>query len=444
MMSIKSNIKATVLKRYCSIVAKYDHWTKEQHQHWQFARLKKLLTQAECHVPFYRRRFREMGFRAEEFEKTEDLERLPFITKAEIRRNGPADFCDERIPSFLRGEKNTGGSSGVPCPLLDFRPFSRLWEQAFMTQQWQRIGYRLGDRLAVLRGRTVLDGNRIFEFQKNEHRLILSTYALTKENVADYLEALNQFKVRFLHVYPASLALLLEYIRASRTVVRLPHLAGVFAGSEMLLDGLGELCEKVLGVPCYHWYGHSEGAVLGGWCESKKTFHFFPQYGFLELLDENGTKITAPDQLGEIIATGFSNPAMILIRYRTSDLASGLRWERCGCGREFQTLDRIHGRTQDFIVASDGFKVPVTALLYGLHLPIFDHYAKIQIEQSEPGTIKVRLENPDRISHTPEIQLTKTAMEGALKGRIFVSFEEVDVIPTQLNGKHQVVVQHLL
>jgi phenylacetate-CoA ligase len=161
------------------------------------------------------------------------------------------------------------------------------------------------------------------------------------------------------------------------------------------------------------------------------------------MISDDGMTITDHDDVGELVGTGFRNPAMTLIRYRTGDLGSGMRWQQCRCGRDFPTLDKIHGRIQDYLVTSDGCKVPFTAVLYGLHLPIFEYYAKIQVEQSEPGRIKVRLENRDRISHASHIVASKNAIERALEGRMLVFFEEVDVIPAKANGKHQVIIQHL-
>jgi phenylacetate-CoA ligase len=439
----KRYLKAWVLQRFCLAVAKQEYSTREQHEAWQRARLRRLLIQAERYVPFYRKRFRELGFCADDFRDMRDFQNLPCTTKRDIQDNGVGAFCDERIPDFLRLPANTGGSSGIPCPLLKYRPMTRLWEQAYIIQQWRRVGYDLGDRIAVLRGRAIDERNRIYDFNKSDNRLILSTYRLKKETVSEYVNVIRAFKVQFLHVYPASLALFLEYLRALYTRVRFPHLKGVLAGSEMLLPNQKELCEKILGVPCYHWYGHSEGTLLGGWCEKADKYHFFPQYGYLETLSDRESNDKSLGDIGELVGTGFCNPAMILIRYRTGDLGSGFRWERCGCGREFPTIDQIHGRMQDYLMTRDGCKIPMTAILYGLHLPIFEHYAKVQIEQRQPGSIKVKLENPQNISHTNAIEASKAAVEGALGGRMSVTFEEVTVIPPQANGKHQVVIQNL-
>ena len=306
------------------------------------------------------------------------------------------------------------------------------------------MGYNVGDRVAVLRGRTMIDEKQAYVFDDIENRLILSTYNLSKERLKEYIHAINHYKIRFLHVYPSSLAVFTDYIKASHGRVRFAHLRGVFAGSERLLPGQKESCEKVLGVRCYHWYGLSEKVIMGGWCENTEKFHFFPQYGYLELVSDVGRRVERPNEIGELVGTGFYNPAMILIRYRTADLGSGLCWEKCRCGREFPTLDQIHGRMQDYVIASDGSKVPITALIFGLHLPIFNRYGKIQVEQTERGVITVRLENPQGISHLAEIESSRAAMEGALNGRLSVTFEEVDNIPPLRNGKHRFVIQHLL
>ena len=442
-VAAKRYLKSLVLQPYLSVVAKYEYWSKDQHEAWQLARLKKLLAQAERHVPFYRTRFKEVGFSSGDFRDIGDFQKLPFITKSDIQTNGPGAFCDERVPSFMRAQGNTGGSSGIPCPLLSCYPFTRFWAQAFMIQQWRRLGYKFGDRIAALRGRDLQQKDGIYEFDPVENRLTLSTYRLNQDNLAQYIELINDLRIRFLHVYPASLALFLDYLRASYGRLRLPHLKGVLAGSEMLLPNQKLLCEKVLEVPCYHWYGHSEGVLLGGWCENTDNFHFFPQYGYLEMICDDGTSITDHDDVGELVGTGFRNPAMTLIRYRTGDIGTGMRWQQCRCGREFPTLNQIHGRTTDYLVTRDGCKVPFTAVLYGLHLPIFEHYAKFQVEQSEPGRIKVRLENRNRISHPSDIVASKNAIERALEGRMLVFVEEVEAIPANKNGKHQVIIQHL-
>ena len=435
-------IKSILLRKYWSSVAAYEFLSKEQHEIWQFARIKRLLTQAERHVPYYRRKFREIGFTARDFRCMKDFEKIPFITKEDIRTNGPSAFCDERIPLFMRRRGNTGGSSGLPCPLLRSRPFSELWRMAFVHQLWCRIGYKDGDRIAVLRGRADFDKDQIYTYKANERRFILSTYDLNDKRLEEYIKVINDFQIHYLHVYPSSLNLFIDNLMRLPRRIRFSYLKGVISSSEGLFPNQKEWCKKVLGIPCYNWYGHSEMNLMGGGCETSEKFHFFPQYGHLELVDDNGRRINNLNDIGELVGTGFRNSAMILIRYRSGDLGSGFNWEKCSCGREFPTLEQIHGRIQEYIVTSDECKIPATCF-FGLHLPIFDYYRKIQLEQFAPGMVTVRLESFERNAHFREIELSKTAMENALKGRVSFSFEEVDSIPPMANGKHKFVIQHL-
>ena len=141
---------------------------ERQHEAWQFKCLKRLIRQAELHVPYYRNQFRELGFTASDFVSIQYMEKLPFVTKDDILKNGASAFCDERIPTFMRSRGNTGGSSGIPCPLLGFKPFSRLWEQAFMSRQWKPISYENGDKIAVLRGRLVFIEKKCMNTEKTQ------------------------------------------------------------------------------------------------------------------------------------------------------------------------------------------------------------------------------------------------------------------------------------
>jgi phenylacetate-CoA ligase len=284
------------------MVAQYEYWEKDRHEHWQLEQLKTLLHRAVRHVPYYRRRFRGLGAHPEDFVSLHDFAQLPFLTKDEILNNGPRAFCDERIPSYLQARSDTSGSMGRPCPLLHFRPFSSVWERTFMHQQWKRIGYQVGDRIGVLRRAVILDTDKPYQFHKNENRLILSTGALKQSCIQDYIDILNDFQVKFLHVYPSSVMLFIEYLQNASDSMIFPHLKGLLVGSEIFLPYQKALCATIFDVPCHHWYGHTEMALMGGWCEDTEKFHFFPQYGYLELINKTGERIDRPEEIGELLS----------------------------------------------------------------------------------------------------------------------------------------------
>ena len=129
--------------------------------------------------------------------------------------------------------------------------------------------------------------------------------------------------------------------------------------------------------------------ILGSNCEYSNTFHFEPLYGFVELVDNNGNKISKEGQVGELVGTGFNNKAMPLIRYKTGDLAVYTN-QKCKCGREYFTVREIKGRwLQEMLVTKNNSLISITAL--NLHSNVFDRVQKFQFEQNKPGIANLNI-----------------------------------------------------
>ena len=111
-----------------------------------------------------------------------------------------------------------------------------------------------------------------------------------------------------------------------------------------------------------------------------------PEYGFMEVLGENGTEVREGEE-GEIVATGFDNFVMPLIRYRTQDFAirSG---NQCVCGLQFPMLRKVMGRAEDYIYLNDGYKVPFHNALAGIHGSVWG-MVKLQCVQRHPGQLNL-------------------------------------------------------
>ncbi len=95
-----------------------------------------------------------------------------------------------------------------------------------------------------------------------------------------------------------------------------------------------EYVEKIFNTKVFSFYGHSERLVIAGECEYSTEYHVEPLYGYCEIIDEQG----AASQFGEIVATGFLNNDMPLIRYKTGDMASWSQTPTCKCGRCYKDL----------------------------------------------------------------------------------------------------------
>jgi phenylacetate-CoA ligase len=175
----------------------------------------------------------------------------------------------------------------------------------------------------------------------------------------------------------------------------------VILGSEMVHDFQRRMVEEVLGARVFNHYTHWERAASILECEQGRL-HAQLDYGEVEILDDEGQPVP-PGVTGEIVATGFYNLAMPLLRYRTGDLARRSA-EPCPCGRSFPVVDHIEGRVGDLLRCSDGSLTATSALsLRYARAPIAYH----QCIQREPDAVEVRLvPGPgfDRRVHGQEVE----------------------------------------
>ena len=205
---------------------------------------------------------------------------------------------------------------------------------------------------------------------------------MTDENMERYLEHMAR-SVRFLHVYPSSVARWRDSVLA-RDGVRRRISAASSPESEIVYPEQRQMVEEVFGCRYFSCYGHTEKLVLAAECEQSTDYHVWPTYGYFELLDEAGRPVTTPGQRGEIVGTGFINTVMPFIRYRTGDWATYVG-DRCeACGREHPIIRDIRGhRTQEMLLASRWPEISWTAL--NMHDDTFVHVRQFQFLQDTPG-----------------------------------------------------------
>lgn len=149
---IPQNIRyGTEFSKSRNLLRSSQWWNEERLAQYQMEELKRLLQHAYDNVPYYWTLFHNIGFHPQNLKDFSDLKRVPFLTKKLIRENLHS-LVARNIPQAELVETNTGGSTGEP--MVFFREGSKTGprEKAFMFQQWERVGFKVGDRIAVLRG----------------------------------------------------------------------------------------------------------------------------------------------------------------------------------------------------------------------------------------------------------------------------------------------------
>jgi phenylacetate-CoA ligase len=336
---------------------------------------------------------------------------------------------------------STGGTSGVPLQFHIDANRSSV-EYAYLVSGWARAGFELDEPLAVLRGEVVPQDFRGLRHQYDPllRRHYYSTFHMTDENMRRYVAHIATIGPCYLLVYPSSVSALARFME--RTGIRPPgNIRGVLAGSEIVYAEDRARVERVLGVRCFSWYGHSEKLVMAAECEHCDDYHVFPTYGYFELLDDAGRPVSQPGQRGEIVGTGFINTVMPFIRYRTGDFATYVA-DRCdACGRQHVLIRDIRGhRTQEMLVARDGSLISWTAL--NMHDNTFDYVRQFQFAQTVPGHATLKIVPADGFDH-PNLERIQRNLGRKLDGRVEFDIQRVDSIPLTPSGKSTFVDQKL-
>ena len=162
------------------LLKKSQWWSREQLEEYQLQQLGKLLNHAYDNVPYYRRIFDERGLKPKDIQNLGNLQKLPFLTK-EVFRDNLYDLRARNYPTHKLEYVTTAGSTGPPLGFYYEKGVSRAIEWAFMKTQWDRVGYNLRDKCAVLRNNVVksADRGRFWETTLFGRWLILSSLTLT-------------------------------------------------------------------------------------------------------------------------------------------------------------------------------------------------------------------------------------------------------------------------
>lgn len=406
-------------------------WDGETIRRYQVAALRESLI-AAGKTPFYAERFAERGVDPAKFEALEQLADYPLLTKQDLLQHREA-MVNPEIDAGQRLYITTGGSSGVPVGFYLHKGVSRPKEQAYLEAQWSRRGYRVGDRVAVVRGGVTssrADGN-ISSFDATRNWLILSSYHLTPERLPEYVAALNRFRPQHLHAYPSAALLLARGMEQAGLKLNF-QLTSLLCGSEKLPAEAQQHLEQFFGARVFHWYGHSERVVLAGQGRDSNHLHFWPTYGFVEFgeADAEGNR--------EIIGTSFHNQVMPLIRYRTGDYARLPQ----SSGNEFPwpTVEAVVGRDYEFLVSAKGRRISLTAI--NMHDRIFDGLFAVQFCQEREGAVECRYQAGPQWQSVREESM-RAGMLKKLGDDFTLTLRQVAEVEKTSAGKHKWLVTKL-
>lgn len=425
-------------RKNIAFVEKSQWWKTEEIQEYQIEMLKKICSLAYYKTRFYKSHFAKVAMTPLDIKSISDFKRLPFIDKLNVL-DKINDMCTVAHNSRKVDFTSTGGTSGMPLNFYIGSNRSAI-EFPYIVTGWKRAGYKLGQSLAVFRGRVVKES---IERIRYEHDPILnyhyySNFHMSEDSVKAYLNHINNIGPCYLHVYPSSAYALARFI--TNLDIEVPNnIKGILAESENIYDEQRDEIENVFNARMFSSYGHTEKLVAAVECEYSKNYHVWPTYGYFELVDENGNDVNESGKCGEIVGTGFINEVMPFIRYRTGDYATYVADSCSECKREHIIIRNIRGhRTHEYLVMNDGTKVSWTAM--NMHDDTFKNIIRFQFYQEKAGFAKLYV-IPSRKLFQYEIDRIKIKLNMKFDQRLDFDIQCVSEIKTSDIGKALYVIQ---
>lgn len=326
---------------------KMETMTRAQIEALQLERLQ--ATVQHCmNSPFYRKRFEEAGLKPEDIKTLDDISRIPFTTKQDLRDTYPFGMASVPLRECTRLHSSSG-TTGTPTVILHTQKDLEEWAAQVARNLWM-VGLRPNDVFQNSSGYGMFTGG--LGFQYGAERLGMLTIPAAAGNSIRQIKFITDFGTTALHAVPSYVTRLYEVMQSMGVDPRRDTRLKVLAiGAEPHSEEQRRRIEEMMGVKAYNSFGMSEmcGPGVGFECQEQNGLHFWEDYYIVEIVDPETLEPVPDGEVGELVLTSLCREAMPLLRYRTRDLTRVLG-RTCPCGRNHVRIDRMRGRSDDMMV----------------------------------------------------------------------------------------------
>lgn len=326
---------------FLRIIKESKKWSYNEAKEYQFNELKKLLKFVQSDVPYYENLFEKINFDVD-IKSFEDLKKIPILTKEDILEN-PEEFISKSF-SKKKYKMNTSGTTGKRLTLYGSDDLFKI-ECAFITNSFNSHGARIYDEHSIwIRRYSPKENDPIYFDDLELNRSYMSAFHLNDDTVKDYVNYINRTKSKILVSYPSTLYYL--SVLCNKHNLKLKYVKHLHGASEVCLPQWTEKIQEYLGIKIKMHYGQVEKVSFAHQDSEDDFYRENLLYGYNEYLED-----------GSIIATGFHNDVMPLIRYETKDNVELLESPILD-GAFPKTIKRILGRDGDMLLTDKNSWVP--------------------------------------------------------------------------------------
>ena len=411
--------------------------SREQIKAWQDERLVKQVRHVWDNVPHYRKKMEKLGLTPDDIKGVEDLHKLPFTTKADLREAYPYGLLAKPLKECVRIQ-STSGTTGKRVVAFYTPHDIDLWEDC-CARAIVAAGGTDEDVCQVSYGYGLFTGGP--GLNGGSHKVGCLTIPTSSGNTERQIMFIRDLNATILCCTPSYAAYLGETMKEmGLTPDQIPLKAGIF-GAEDWSEEMRKSIQETLGIKAYDIYGLTElsGPGVSFECSAQTGMHINEDHFIAEIIDPDTGEVLPAGSKGELVFTSITKEAFPLLRYRTRDICV-LSRKKCSCGRTFIKMAKPMGRSDDMLIVKGVNVFPSQIETVLLEQGYQANYQIIVDRVDHTDTLEVQVEmTPENFSDSlARITEMEKTLVGALKAMLGIYAKVKLVAPrsiTRSEGK---------
>lgn len=370
--------------------------------------------------PMYKKRFEELHITPDSIKTLDDIRKIPFTTKQDLRDNYPFGLVGGDMKDAIRIHSSSG-TTGHPTVVVYSKHDIDSWANMIARNMYM-VGCRNTDVFQNSSGYGMFTGG--LGFQYGAEKLGATTIPAAAGNSKRQIMFIRDFGTTCLHAIPSYAIRLAEVFQEEGIDPRSTKLRTLFIGAEPHTNEQRLRIERLLGVKAYNSYGMTEmnGPGVAFECKRQNGMHLWEDNYIVEIVDPQTLEPVPDGETGEMVLTTLDRTMMPILRYRTRDLTRIIPGE-CECGRTHRRIDRIKGRTDDMFIIKGVNVFPMQVEKILIQYPgIGSNYLITldTIDDNDIMTVEVELDDMKSDVY-PELQKMTKAIQRSLKDEILLT-----------------------
>jgi Coenzyme F390 synthetase len=320
--------------------------SRDEIHNLQSARLKKMVSHVYHNVEFYRKKMQKMGLEPGDIKGIDDLSKLPFTTKSDLRDNYPFGLFAVPQSEIVRIHASSG-TTGKATVVGYTRKDIDLWQEC-VARVLAMAGIGAHDKIQVAYGYGLFTGGLGLHY--GAENLGATVIPMSTGNTQKLITMMEDFGATAIACTPSYLLHIAEVLEEAGKIGSI-QLKAAICGAEPWTENMRKEIEAKLNIKAYDIYGLSEilGPGVAADCEYHKGLHVYEDHFVPEIINPETLEPCKEGEVGELVFTTITKEAIPLFRYRTKDLTS-ITYDKCECGRTLARIDRFKGRSDDMLI----------------------------------------------------------------------------------------------